>query len=175
MKTLYLEFVGRPSSGKSTTAHGVFSELKKRGVKTEFVGEYAKELVYRKDFNKLGDQFMVSSEQNFRENLLSGVVDIVVTDTSLLLGNVYNVGYECGVIRDMIQEMRKDKKYLTIFVNNKNGDFSEYGRTQSKEQALTLNEVIKESVKGCGGTLFEVDKDGGVDSVMEILSCNGVL
>ena len=173
-ETLYVEFIGRPSSGKSTTAYGVFAELKKAGVTTEFVPEYAKELVYQKDFTTLNDQLKVISEQNFRENLLNGVVDIVITDTSISLGSVYNESYNQNIIESLIEEMRGSKKYLTFYVNNSKGEYKDYGRTQTKEEALVLEDVIYQCAQRYCGDFLVIDKNGGAESVLGVLKERGV-
>lgn len=38
-----------PGTGKSTTAAGVFFEMKRSGMSVEYVTEYAKSLVFSKD------------------------------------------------------------------------------------------------------------------------------
>lgn len=174
-ETLYVEFIGRPSSGKSTTAYGVFAELKKMGVKTEFVPEYAKELVYQRDFSTLIDQLKVSSEQNFRENLLKGEVDIVITDTSTILGSIYNETYCPELIESLIEEIRKDKNYITFYVNNSKGEYRNYGRTQTKEEAIALEDVIFEQAQHFCDDVLVIDKQGGVDSVINVLKEKGYL
>lgn len=174
-ETLYVEFVGRPSSGKSTTAYGVFAELKRLGVKTEFVPEYAKELVYQKDFATLSDQLKISSEQNFRENLLKGEVDIVITDTSLSLGGVYNTSYNQNIIESLIEDMRKGKEYLTFYINNSKGEYKEYGRTQTKEEAIALEDVIYQCAHKYCGDVLVIDKEEGVRSVLGALKEKGYL
>ena len=45
MKTLVVNLFAGPGAGKTTCAWEIASELKKRGIVTEYVPEYAKELV----------------------------------------------------------------------------------------------------------------------------------
>ena len=167
--TLYIEFIGRPSAGKSTTAHDVFSKLKQLGLKVEFVSEYAKELVYARKFSVLEDQLKVSSEQNFRENILMDQVDFVVTDTSLALAGVYNKTYCPEFIESLIEEMRSKKQYITFFVENKKGEYRDYGRTQTAEEAFELEGAILSDAEYFCNNLHKIDKQDGAEAVINKL------
>lgn len=147
MKTLYVEFIGRPGAGKSTTAFHLFSKLKKAGFRAEFVNEYAKELVYKGHTKELQNQLAVTAEHNYREDVLNGVVNVVVTDSSLLLGNIYNEMLSPEVMEAVIKDVRRDKTYLTVFLTNRTGEYQEYGRTQSREEAEAVVDVVSDLLK----------------------------
>ncbi len=81
---------GGPSSGKSTTAAGVFYFMKLKGYKVELVTEYAKELVYDGMLEIMLDrQEVIFAEQNQRLHRLRGKVDFAIVDSPLLLSCVY--------------------------------------------------------------------------------------
>lgn len=46
MKTKYINVLGGPGVGKSTTAAYVFSEMKRMGLSVEYVPEVAKDFVW---------------------------------------------------------------------------------------------------------------------------------
>lgn len=50
MKTLVVNLFAGPGAGKTTCAWEIAAELKKLGVHTEYVPEYAKELVWDEDY-----------------------------------------------------------------------------------------------------------------------------
>ena len=81
--------IGVPGAGKSTTAAGLFFELKTRNIKCELVTEYAKDMTYEKRFNTLQDQLYILAKQNQRIKRLQGVVDYIVTDSPLIIGLAY--------------------------------------------------------------------------------------
>ena len=85
MKTIVVNMFAGPGAGKTTCAWQVASELKKRGYITEYVPEYAKELVWDKNFDlldgTLDHQKQLLEVQAHRLERLKGQVDFIVTDT----------------------------------------------------------------------------------------------
>ena len=61
-----LNFYGGAAIGKSTIAADIFSKLKRRGYKTELVGEYAKWLWYQNATDIVRDQLYLFAEQVHR-------------------------------------------------------------------------------------------------------------
>ena len=92
-KTLIINAFGGPGAGKSTACLHIASELKKRGFVAEYVSEYAKDLVWDKNFEMLDGserhQKLILEEQKKRMDRLIGQVDFVVTDAPVLLNSVY--------------------------------------------------------------------------------------
>lgn len=81
---------GGPGAGKSTTAAGLFYEMKKRRLEVELVTEYAKDMVWENRHNILDDQIYVFAKQQRRINRLrTHHVDWVITDSPISLGLVY--------------------------------------------------------------------------------------
>ena len=61
-----LNFYGGAGIGKSTIAADIFSKLKRKGHKTELVGEYAKWLWYQTATDIVQDQLYLFAEQVHR-------------------------------------------------------------------------------------------------------------
>ena len=81
---------GGPGVGKSTTAAGLFYEMKKRGLNVELVQEYAKDAVWEKRHNILDDQIYIFAKQQRRiARLAEHDIDWVITDSPIPLGLVY--------------------------------------------------------------------------------------
>ena len=68
--TIVVNLWGGPGVGKTTCAWEIASELKKEGYVTEYVSEYAKELVWDEKIELLDgtykNQFMILQEQTRR-------------------------------------------------------------------------------------------------------------
>lgn len=84
-----INLFGPPCSAKSTTAAGLFYDLKLDGYSVELVTEFAKELTYLERRKCLADQFYVTAQQNHRMHALIGKVDYIITDSPILLSVAY--------------------------------------------------------------------------------------
>lgn len=78
-----------PSSGKSTTAAGLFAKMKIAGYEVELVTEYAKDLVYENRLNILEQQEYILAKQNHKLHKLRNKVEYAITDSPLLLSTIY--------------------------------------------------------------------------------------
>lgn len=91
--TLIVNFYAGAGAGKTTCAWLVAGELKKRNIVTEYVSEYAKELAWdgRRDLldGSFKNQLEILNKQNSRIQRLVGKVDVIVTDSPILLGYMY--------------------------------------------------------------------------------------
>lgn len=84
-----INFFGAPGAGKSTAALGLTYQLKRHWVDAEYVPEFAKDLVWRETAHLLKHQLFVFAEQQLRIDCLKGKVDVVVSDSPLLLSAFY--------------------------------------------------------------------------------------
>ena len=84
-----LNFYGGAGIGKSTIAADIFSKLKRKGHKTELVGEYAKWLWYQNATDIVEDQLYLFAEQVHRLKTLERYgVEYAVCEC-LLSVNIY--------------------------------------------------------------------------------------
>ena len=114
-----INFFGGPSVGKSTTAAGVFHEMKKQGYKVEFCSEYAKDLVYSKDYFKLKDQLMILANQSHPWFKLEDQVEYTVNDGPFLLGLVYlqeNPHMPSFEFKEFLLKMWYSYNHINIFI-----------------------------------------------------------
>lgn len=85
-----INLIGASNTGKSTTVYGLLYVMKKLGLNVEYASEYAKDMVYEKRGNILQDQLYILAKQNRKLSRLEVMgIEYAVTDTCLLLGNVY--------------------------------------------------------------------------------------
>lgn len=143
-----INFFGGPGTGKTTTAVGVFREMKKLGVSVEYCHEYAKDLVYSKDKYKLRDQLMILSQQSHPWFVLDGQVDYTVNDGPFLLGLVYleeNPHIPEKEFKDFILKVWNSYETINIFLERdlESHGYQTYGRTQDLQASLDKDMEIK--------------------------------
>lgn len=89
MKTLVVNLFAGPGSGKSTGAAYIFAKLKMQGINAELVTEYAKDLVWADNLSTLANQIHVYGEQSGRISRVAGKVQVIITDSPLLMSSCY--------------------------------------------------------------------------------------
>jgi len=150
MKVINL-FAG-PGAGKSTTAAGLFYQMKKDGYKVELLSEYAKKLVYQDNMTVLGDQLMILAKQHHMQLVLDDQVDYLITDSPFIMGTVYTqetkhmpkVQYD-----DLVMCMYNSYDNVNIFLERNLNEYGykQEGRTQTLEEAQEKDNEIKDMLK----------------------------
>jgi nicotinamide riboside kinase len=141
-KPIVINICGGPSTGKSTLAAGIFSKMKKIGYNVEYVQEYAKDLCYEDNFSVVSDQIEVSSEQLRRMRRLVNKVDIIITDSPLLLGIIYSKELNPYLIPMLLWEYDNTFESITYFLERGDLVYQPHGRFQTEEQAKTVDQSI---------------------------------
>lgn len=89
---IVVNLFGGPGCGKSTVAAGLFYKLKCDGFyDCELVTEVAKDIIWSGAPHQLANQPYVFGEQYFRLWRLIGKVDVIITDSPILLSVNYDV------------------------------------------------------------------------------------
>jgi nicotinamide riboside kinase len=143
MRTRVVNLTGGPGSGKSTTAAGLFFEMKTRDKKVELVTEFAKELTYEGRLVERSDQRAILHEQQRRLDRLVGKVDWIITDSPLFVGLVYGQGYFATEAFER-HLMRAFNSYenVNVFVDRAK-PYQGYGRTQGEDEARQIDGALR--------------------------------
>lgn len=141
---LVVNLFGGPGVSKSTTATGIFHDLKKRGINCEYVPEFAKSLVWAERHRDLDLQPYVTVSQWRELAILEGKVEIVVTDSPILLGCVYQYQGRCLVFENFIRKLHEGFNSLNVFLERdlEWHPYQENGRLQTIEQSIEKDEQI---------------------------------
>ena len=175
VNTLFVNLYGGPGSGKSTTAARVFSDLKSEGYNAELVTEYAKELVWGDSLGALEFQPYVTSKQAYRQyRLLKAGLEVVVTDSPLLLGAIYQ-GWGCDKSWEVfLVRLYRRFNNLNIFIERdpRRHLYNPSGRLQTEMEAIEVDMRIKEFLARVHEPCYEVTMtdDGSHARLIEVLA-----
>lgn len=137
--TPILTLYGGPGTGKSTTAAMLFAAFKQRGDNVELAHEVAKDYTWEGADAKLLYQPYVIAKQLWRYERLQGKVDLIITDTSSLLGLVYGHGQPGSFEQWLLDDYRR-RKHINIFLRrNPLRPYNPHGRRQTQEEAEALD------------------------------------
>jgi hypothetical protein len=139
---LVINLFAGPGAGKSTTAAGVFAELKTRGYSAELVTEFAKECAWEGRSGPLRCQPYVFGEQLWRlERLRDRGVDVVVSDSPILLSAIYAPDDTPAAFHDVVFHYHERMQALDVFLRRVKA-YDPRGRFQDLREAQALDERI---------------------------------
>ncbi len=139
---LIINLYGGPGAGKTTAAMELTSALKKAGYNVEYVSEYAKELVLEKRFDLLEDQEHVTNEQYHKlDRLRDSGVEIIVTDSPVLLGKIYGAGKISEEYDKQLMDYYNSFNNFNLVVKRGEG-YQQAGRRENLTQAQELDKKI---------------------------------
>jgi nicotinamide riboside kinase len=156
-----------PGAGKSTLAAGIFYELKMKGVNCELVREYAKDKVWEESTAILDDQVYVFGKQFHRMNIVANKVDVVVTDSPLLLSMYYAKQSITPEFHALILREFRDFNNVNFFINRKK-PYDERGRLQNESEARAIDGELHRLL--CNNDVDYTIIDGNRGGLDDILS-----
>lgn len=165
MKPIVVNLFASPGSGKSTTASGVFYELKNMGINAELTGEYAKDLTWSKRQHTLQDQIYVFGKQHHRVWRLKEECNVIISDSPILLGLAYAPHYPKCFHETVFWAFNQ---YNNInFVINRVKPYNPKGRNQTEEESKGKHFQILSLLESYRVPFTEVNGDkSGVDTIV---------
>lgn len=166
-KPIVVNLFGAPGCGKSTGAAYIFAMLKMQGVNCELVTEFAKDKTWEHNTEALSNQSYVFGKQCYRMSRCAEQVDVIVTDSPLLLSVIYN--------HDSVLGDNFNQTVLNVFnsYNNLNymlcraKQYNPIGRNQTEEESNEIGNKI-ENMLAKNKIKFE-KKLGDVNNYMNIV------
>ena len=174
---IVVNLIGAPGAGKSTGAAYIFSQLKMAGINAEYISEFAKDKTWGEDFLSLQCQEYVFGKQSMRLFRVNDKVDVVITDSPLILSILYNKSEVLGQsFNQTVLNVFNSYNNIIYFVN-RTKPYNPSGRNQTQEESdqiakdienfLNQNNIPFQSIDGCKKDYDEV--------VSDILRRNGVI
>lgn len=164
--TLVINLFAAPGVGKSTTAAGLFYNLKSRGINAELTSEFAKQLTWDSRQHTLEDQIYVFGKQHNKLRMLLKDVDVVITDSPLLLGVVYSDAYP-QFFKDTIWWAFEQFNNYNILLERTKA-YNPKGRNQTLEES----DAIQEKIVALTENILYLKTTGdpeGLDEILEII------
>ena len=144
---------GGPGTGKSIFCADIFSALKRKGINCEMAREYAKDIAWQvtpikgeKIDPRIAEQFFKDQQKIFgrqseRLSDLEHKVDVIVTDSPLLLSIIYDPNNDIDFQRSVFNSFNRyeNHNYLLTRVF----PYEQEGRYQDEEGAKKVDQQIK--------------------------------
>lgn len=166
-QTLVINLIGGPGSGKSTCASGIFYQLKKLGINCELALEFAKDKVWEESIKILDDQLYVFGKQYHKLFRLNGKVDVIITDSPLIISILYNKT-PSEYFDKLVVEQYHTFNNLLFFINRAE-NYQTEGRLQTKEESEGLDSIIKEILQDNNILYDEIACENAVEHIVNVV------
>ena len=147
VRTEVINFFGGPGSGKSTTAAEVFALMKHRGVNVELVREYAKDVMWEGRLSLFANQLYILAKQNKRMDDLQGKVDLIITDSPLIMQEVYlnQQSAYYFALEQLVRRCFYEFSNFNVFIERVK-PYNPKGRMQTEMQAREIDDQLHDLV-----------------------------
>lgn len=166
---LVVNLFGVPDAGKSTGAAYIFSRLKMEGINVELVTEFAKDKVWEHNEKvfESDNQCYIFGQQFYRMSRCRDNVDVIVTDSPLLLNALFNSSETLGdnfnkVVFDCFNTFN-NISYMLI----RTTPYNPVGRIHSEEESAALEVPLVELLNKRNVEFKYVSSNiGGYDTIV---------
>lgn len=169
-----INIFGGPGVGKSVLAAELYIQFSKKNICSEYVGEFAKELVWSKRLELLSNQVYVTSGQIAKMAPL-GQCHVVITDSPVLLGLAYSSKEALGEVNSLIANFRKwkiDKKICVknIYLKRDREKFEQNGRIHNLQESIEKDNQIMQLLVDNNIDFKIVSNEIEISHLLEILN-----
>ena len=170
-ETLIVNLFAGPGTGKSTGAAYIFSQLKLHNINCELITEVAKDFVWERNEKALADQFYICGNQVHRIFRCLGEVDVVITDSPILLQATY--GDTSDNFKKAVVDEYNNYNNLNYFLIRQK-PYNPKGRLQDESRAKEIDIKIKKLLDDTNIPYTEINSDETgyktiIDAVLEYL------
>lgn len=165
---IIVNLFGVPGAGKSTGAAYIFSKLKMRGIEAELITEFAKDKVWKNSEKAFQNQAYIFGQQSFRISRMENEVDIVITDSPLLLSAFYNTNPVLGEsFNDVVANVFHSYNNINYLLTRVK-PYHAKGRLQTEEESDALAEPMKQLLNKYNVLYTQIPGDiSGYDAIVE--------
>jgi len=169
--TKVINIITGSGAGKTTTAAGIFYEMKKQGISCEYVQEWVKQWAWSGRKIVEEDQPTIFENQYKKEALLYGKVDYIITDSPYILSPIYEQFYfgTNHTKEPALNALKEDVANHQFFILNRTKPFKSEGRYETEEQAIKVDLAVKQFLCDNDIEFYEVTKLNQDAKVYEIV------
>lgn len=172
---IIVNLFGAPGAGKSTGAAYIFSKLKMAGINAELVTEFAKDKVWEENKEVFNNQAYIFGKQYFKITRCANKVDVIITDSPLLLSAFYNSSEVLGTeFNELVAKIFHSYDTVNYLVE-RSKPYNPNGRLQTEQESNVIAEQMKSLltkynvdytiIKGC------IDSyDRAVEEILDIVN-----
>lgn len=167
---LVVNLFAGPGTGKSTGMAYIFSKLKMKGINAEIASEFAKDKVWEDSKEVFNSQIYIFGKQNFKLSRLKNKVDVVITDSPILLSMIYSRENEKEYkdeLDNLVLKVFNTYNNYNVFLNRVK-EYHQEGRFQNESEAKVIDEKVKSLLvnKNIQFDIFDGSIDG-YDKIVE--------
>lgn len=172
--TFIINLIGGPGCGKSTVAAALFVALKLKGFVVEYCLEFAKQLVWTKQFSRLDNQHYVTSKQYELFKQMNNLVDFIITDGPLCYGLYYNLFNKNNTsdkdkTNKWINQCMGEFLNINIFLNRGCFAYEREGRIQTEQEAREIDVVLQHILKQNDIAFVQFDSGADQENIGKIV------
>ncbi|MFZ6801906.1 hypothetical protein [Undibacterium sp. Di24W] len=147
--TKIINIIGGPGCDKSLFSSAIILNLNLRHKSVEQIPDYAKSLVWQKDYDALRNQYRIAQRQFEMLDLLDGQVQYLVTECALMQVLYYNEAYReniCDVdkTKSQILEWYNRHDNINLLVERSDKKYVQTGRFQNENEARKIDVELRE-------------------------------
>lgn len=146
--TKVINIIGGPGCDKSLFSSAIILYLNLHHKTVETLPDFAKMLVWQKNFEVLKNQYFIAQRQYEMINLLDGQVQFLINECSLPQVLYYNEHYEeniCDIpkTRKQILEWYGQHNNVNVLVERGDKKYVHTGRFQDEDQARVIDQGLR--------------------------------
>jgi hypothetical protein len=146
--TKIINVIGGPGCDKSLFTAAIILYLNLHNKTVEQIPDFAKSLVWQKDYEALKNQYNIAQQQFRMLELLDGQVQYLVTESSLPQIMYYNEHYPdniCDIAKTKAQILTWYKQHnnINVMVERSERKYVHTGRFQDEEQAKEVDKGMR--------------------------------
>lgn len=150
--TKVINIMGGPGCEKSLFSAALVLQLHLAGKSIETIPDYAKTLVWQRNYEVLKNQYFIAQRQSEMLQLLDGQVHFLISECSLPQLLFYNAHYpenicDVGKTREQILDWYRQFDNINVLVRRGERPYSHTGRFQTEAEALEVDAGLREILR----------------------------